>query len=383
MLRGSHMTHLRKKTSPRPPATIRQVAAAAGVSVATVSRAFDKPNVLAEGTLRRVRKVIAELRYTPNAQALMLRTSRTRLVIALVPDIANPFFSEVIRGIEKVANAQRYSVLLGDTQYDAGREDRYFDMLSRRQADGLITLVPHLPRNLADLYAPIVSACEYVRDSSVTTVYVDNLRGSQQAVEHLIELGHRHIAYISGPATSAICQDRAAGYRLALKVARLPVYPQLVRVGDFSVESGIRATKELLRSRCTFTAIACGNDEMAIGAMRALEEAGRSIPEDTSVVGFDDISFARYTKPALTTIAQPKLELGMKAMTCLAGLLADPSRAKQRHILRTELVVRNSTARAPDDTTAPRSIGRRRTSQEAFDSPSRSSLPKRNPSLKA
>jgi LacI family repressor for deo operon, udp, cdd, tsx, nupC, and nupG len=324
-------------------ATIRQVAAAAKVSVATVSRALENPQIVAEDTLRRVHAVIQELGYTPNAQAQMLRTSKTRLVIALVPDISNPFFSEVIRGIEQVAHENRYAVLLGDSQNSPAREQAYADMIPARQADGLITLVPRLPKQFGHKPFPLVNACEYVPDGGVTSVYVDNTAGALAAVQHLITLGHRSIAFISGPKLTAICTDRQRGYELALKQAKLRFNPALMGTGDFTVESGVRATEALFASGAEFSALFCANDEMAIGAMQALRARGLRIPQDVSIVGFDDIRFARYTDPPLTTIAQPKEELGRQAMRSLLEILDNPHTPPTKRVLSTDLVVRGST----------------------------------------
>jgi LacI family transcriptional regulator, repressor for deo operon, udp, cdd, tsx, nupC, and nupG len=329
----------------RRPATIRQVAAAAKVSVATVSRALENPKVVAPATLNRVQAVIRELGYTPNAQAQMLRTSKTRLVIALVPDIANPFFSEVIRGIEQVAHANRYSVLLGDTQNNPVREQAYADMVTSRQADGLISLVPRLPKEFDRKRIPLVNACEYVPEADVDKVYVDNTAGARAAVDHLLSLGHRAIAFISGPKHSAICVDRQRGYEQALRHAKVRVNRELLAVGDFSVESGMTATQAFLSRKHSFTAVFCANDEMAIGAMQALRGHGLRVPRDVSIIGFDDIRFARYTDPPLTTVAQPKTALGQQAMTALLEKLDSPNRPARAFILHTELVVRASTAR--------------------------------------
>lgn len=330
----------------RRPVTIRQVAAAAKVSVATVSRALERPDVVAPETLKRVRSVIESLRYIPNAQAQMLRTSRTGSVIALVPDIANPFFSEVIRGIERVAHASNYAVLLGDSQNDPKREESYARMLGRRQADGLITLVPRLPAK-GSARIPLVNACEYVPDSGVTSVSVDNVAGARTAVEHLVGLGHTAIATICGPLPSAICLDREKGFRLEMRRHKLKVNPALVAYGDFSVESGEAVTRRFLATGAKFTAIFCANDEMAIGAIRELQAHKLKVPQEVSVVGFDDIRFSRYVKPALTTVAQPKVELGEAAMQCLLDILNEPASSVRTIVLPTTLVVRESTAPPP------------------------------------
>jgi LacI family transcriptional regulator, repressor for deo operon, udp, cdd, tsx, nupC, and nupG len=323
---------------------IREVAMVAGASVATVSRALTQPNVVAPGTLKRVLAVIDRLGYTPNAQATILRTARTRLIVALVPDISNPFFSEVIRGIEKVAHQHEYSVLLGDTQHSKVRESAYANLVSTRQADGIITLLPHLPNVSTARPIPLVNACEYINDASVTSVYVDNKAAARLATSYLIKLGHRRIAFLSGLMNTPIRSDREAGYELALHDADLKRDPKLTIHGDFSIESGAQAVKSLFATRRQFSAIFCSNDEMAMGAMQIIKTRGLRIPKDISVIGFDDIRYARYTDPPLTTIAQPKEALGREAMTLLLELFRDATVPVRKRILPIELVVRGSTA---------------------------------------
>lgn len=341
-------------------ATIRQVAAAAKVSVATVSRVVENPKLVAPETLARVQGVIQKLGYVPNAQSQMLRTSRTRLVIALVPDIGNPFFADVIRGIEEIAHANRYSVLLGDTQNSPVREQAYVDMIAQRQADGLVSFVPRVPKEYSRKRFPFVNACEYVLDDNVTRVCVDNVAGAATATSHLVALGHRRIAHIHGPKPSAICIDRQEGYERALKQARLRVDRALIAGGDFSVESGIRATAGLLANRAQFTAIFCANDEMALGAMQALRASGLEIPRDVSVVGFDDIRFSRYSAPPLTTVAQPKMELGTEAMSSLLEMIETREVRPHKRVLTTELVVRGSTGPCRVPGTSERAKANRR-----------------------
>lgn len=324
---------------------ISAVARAANVSVATVSRALQRPEVVSEETRRRVYEAIDRLGYTPNAQARNLRTARTRLVIALVPDIANPFFSEVIRGIEQVAHENGYSVLLGDTQGSPAREQAYADMVAARQVDGLITLMRRIPKMQVTGRLPIVNACEYVKNRDITSVYVDNFAAARVAVNHLLSLGHRHIAFVSGPTDSPISIDRQNGYEAALEQAGLKSRRPAIASGDFSMESGVRAVEYFLAQKLKFTAVFCSNDEMAIGAIRALASHGLAVPGDVSVVGFDDIRFARYTSPPLTTIAQPKNELGREAMRMLIEILNDPRTPVLKRVLAADLVVRDSTAK--------------------------------------
>jgi LacI family repressor for deo operon, udp, cdd, tsx, nupC, and nupG len=333
-----------KSTRPARVRTVKEIAAAANVSVATVSRALQRPEVVSETTRQHIQEVVKRLGYTPNALARNLRTARTRLIIALLPDIANPFFSEVIRGIEQVAHESGYSVLLGETQSSLVREQAYADMVAARQADGIITMSHRVPSIPIQGRLPVVNACEYVKDSQISSVYVDNVAAADAAVSYLITLGHRDIAIVGGPPASPICVDREQGYRLALQRAQLPVQPALAVAGDFSVEAGERAIERLLAQGAAFSAVFCANDEMAIGAMRALGAHGMRVPEDVSVVGFDDIRFARYTSPALTTIAQPKHALGREATTMLIELLNDPEVPPRKRVLSADLIVRGSTA---------------------------------------
>jgi LacI family transcriptional regulator, repressor for deo operon, udp, cdd, tsx, nupC, and nupG len=324
---------------------IREVAQAAKVSVATVSRTLQMPDLVAPQTRSRVREAIERLGYTPNAQARMLRTARTHVIVALVPDITNPFFAEVIRGIEQVAHQNGYSVLLGDTQNSRVREKAYADLLATKQADGLITLLPHVPRIALSGPVPIVNACEYVKDKSITSVYVDNVAAAREGVEYLITLGHRDIAFVTGPMDSPISVDRDQGYEAALQFGGLKRDRKLTAIGDFSVESGIRAIDTLLAQGQRFTAVFCSNDEMAIGVIRAIKSSGLKVPEDISVMGFDDIRFARYMDPPLSTVAQPKDELGREAMNMLIEILRGTDVPARKRVLPTQLVIRASTAR--------------------------------------
>ena len=331
-------------TAPARGKTVKEIAAAANVSVATVSRALQRPEIVSETTRQHIHEVVKRLGYTPNALARNLRTARTRLIVALLPDIANPFFSEVIRGIEQVAHESGYSVLLGETQGSLVREQAYADMVAARQADGIITMSPRVPAIPIQGRLPVVNACEYVKDSQICSVYVDNVAAAATAVDYLVTLGHRDIAFIAGPPSSPICVDRELGYQRALQRAGVAVDPALTAVGDFSIEAGERAIELLLSRGQSFSAVFCSNDEMAIGALRALSSHGLRVPEDVSVIGFDDIRFARYTSPALTTIAQPKNALGREATTMLIELLNDPAVPPRKRVLSADLVVRGSTA---------------------------------------
>jgi len=330
--------------------TIQDVARSAGVSTATVSRVLSAPELVAEPTRQKVMTAVTALGYAPNHAAKMLRTLRTEKILVTVPDISNPFFSQVIRGVEQAAQAAGYSVLLGDTRHEAEREDRYGEMLRRKEADGLIFLGHRLPESLADLVrtmgprAPIVNGCEFSPGLGVSSAHIDNERAAAEAMEHLYGLGHRHIGVITGPLASPISRDRLTGVHTA---ARASGHGAALRVetGDFSIESGLARTLTLLDETPRLSALFCFSDEMAMGALEALRERGLRCPQDVSVIGFDDIRFARHLDPPLTTIGQPMDQIGHEAVRLLLDILAGRADDLQQVTLPHTLVVRASTAR--------------------------------------
>jgi LacI family transcriptional regulator, repressor for deo operon, udp, cdd, tsx, nupC, and nupG len=325
-------------------ATIQQVAAEAGVSVASVSRAFQFPEQVTEKTKKRVFAAVEKLNYIPNAQARAFRTSRTKLVIALVPDIGNTFFSEIIRGIEQAAKLEGYSILLGDTQYDHEKEQRYGDMLSERQADGLITLVPRLPNIRVMGRLPVVTLTQWVDDPTISAVSIDNFAAMRDSTNYIIGLGHRKIAYLGGQLNSPLSVERRKGFVEAMTNAKMAIDETICKESAFSIDNGEATAEMILATGVPFTAIICSSDELAIGAIQALRQRGLSVPEDVSVMGFDNITFARHTNPPLSTIAQPRGDLGREGMLMLLQILADPDVPTKRLVLPTKLIERGSTA---------------------------------------
>ncbi len=331
--------------------TIHDVATSAKVSTATVSRVLSNPHIVAEATRLRVLKAIQHLGYSPNAAAKTLRTATTGKFLVTVPDIANPFFSLIIQGIEETAQSNGYSVLLGDTHHDADIEDRYGLILQRREADGLIFLGHRLPKAVRSWmrdqtgYAPIVNGCEYSPSLGVPSAHIDNALAAEEVMDHLYGLGHRHIGIITGPLTSPLSRDRLQG---AMKRARAEGAAKQVIVvnGDFSIESGVAGAARLLAQATASTAIFCFNDEMAIGVLDYANRIGKSVPEALSVVGFDDIRFARYTRPALTTVSQPMREIGRETVRLLLGILQGSISKAVSVTLPYKLELRSSTARA-------------------------------------
>ncbi|HEV2531809.1 LacI family DNA-binding transcriptional regulator [Phenylobacterium sp.] len=329
--------------------SIRDVSVAAGVSVATVSRALTVPERVAKATRERVVRVAAELGYSPNLLARSLRSQQSRLIIVLVTNIANPVLSRSIRGIEKVARELGYSVLLGDTQNDEEVEAQYIGLLAARQVDGVIVLSSRLHARVFDLIlkanpeAAVVNACACLDVAPCSTVGVDDVGASRLMTEHLLSLGHRRIAVLTGPEESPHSRDRMFGYRLQLRAAGIQFDERLVVAGEFTMKSGGDAVDEVLNISPRPTALFCFNDEMAIGAIQRLNALGLSVPGDISVAGFDDIEFAAFTSPSLTTVSQPSDDMGRTAMQLLHRRLSGDDQV-ETVTLPTQLKVRHSTA---------------------------------------
>lgn len=335
--------------SVRAMATIQDVARSAGVSTATVSRVLSAPERVAEATRAKVRAAVARLGYTPNLAAKTLRTLRTEKILVTVPDISNPFFSQVIRGVEEAATAAGYSVLLGDTRHEEAREEQYASMLLRKEADGLIFLGHRLPQTLTDMVAamgartPIVNGCEFSPGLGVSSAHIDNERAAAEAMEHLYGLGHARVGVITGPLVSPISRDRLAGVRAA--AGRRGHGDDLtVATGDFSIEAGAGQADALLGGPDRPTAIFCFSDEMAMGALDAIRRRGLRCPNDVSLVGFDDIRFAPYLDPPLTTVSQPTDEIGHEVVRLLLDVLSGRAGTTRHVTLPHRLVIRASTA---------------------------------------
>lgn len=331
-------------------ATIKMVAERAGVSTATVSRALSDPHRVQPETRARVQAAIDALGYAPNFAAKSLRTLRTRKIIVMIPDVSNPFFAEVLRGAEDAAQEAGYSVLLGDTRDMAEREAQFAEMLLRKEADGLIFLGHRLPPALAKLVAdkgfgaPVVNGCDFSPELGVSSVHIDNGRAAADAINLLLSMGHRRIGLLAGPETSFLTRERLSGARRAAAIAG--VAEQLVTLhGDYTIESGAAMTAALVQSDDRPTALFAFSDEMAIGALAACREQGLVCPDDISVIGFDDIRYARFQDPPLTTIRQPMDGMGKEAVRILLAIL-DGDAARQWVTLPHDLVARGSTGPA-------------------------------------
>lgn len=327
--------------------TIYSVADLAGVSVATVSRALKQPGKVTPQTRQRVMAAVQAVGFVPNAQARNLRRQSSEAVILLVRDIGNPFYLDIYKGVEEAALERGYRVLMGDARNDEARMLRYVEMVRERHADGLILMTGGLPRSLLAQpghLPPMVVALEHFPDLALPTVRIDNVGAACAAVEHLIGLGHRRIAHITGPVPEVLSEDRHTGYLKALAAHGLAAEPGLTVRGDFSLGSGRTAVRALAGRGMAFSAIFASNDEMAVGAINELRAHGVHVPRQVSVVGFDDIVFADAAEPPLTTVHQPRREIGRIAMNLLIGCLAPDRPPPQEIVVPTRLMVRGTTA---------------------------------------
>ncbi len=329
---------------------IRAVAKKAGVSVATVSRALQKPDVVSEKTRKKVQDAAKEVGYRPNMMAKVFRSKKTHSILALVPDMSNPFFARVISGIQKAAKARGFNVILGNTLGNKETERDFARLLQTSQTDGIIQLSARYPletpENDIGSPLPIVNCCECVVDDSMPTVQLDNQEAARALVNYLVELGHKRIGVVAGPPDSPLTAGRMAGYKAALEENGLTFDASLVTEGDYSLEAGEESAATLLSVNDAPTAIFCFNDEMAYGAMRGLKEKGLSVPGEVSVAGFDDLPFSKYMEPALTSVRQPSAEFGTVAVDMLFELMSGSLAGKRHRQLPFELAIRASTGPA-------------------------------------
>lgn len=332
-------------------ANIKDVSSLAGVSVATVSRYFSAPEKVSKKNTEKVIKAIEQLNYKPNLLARNFTQSRSYSILVMAP-LANPFLLDVIQGIQEIARLKGYTVLLVDTLESPDDENKYYDMLETRLVEGIIDFKVRKKENKKPLarIENIVTLCDYVENCSSPVISVDDVKGAEKLVDYLISLGHRNIGCLTGVDFIHASHHRKLGYQNALQKAGIPLSNKMIINGDFSVTSGLNAAKEFINMVPRPTAIFSMSDKMAIGIIQGLKAEGFRVPEDISVVGFDDIEFAKYCDPPLTTIRQPAKELGSSAMKLLCNLIEgkfDPETVLRPYFLPTDLIVRGSTAAAP------------------------------------
>lgn len=330
---------------------IKEIAAEAGVSIATVSHAFRNPGRVSDESRKKVLDAAKKIGYTPNRLGASLRTSKSGNIVTIIPDVADSHNAKIIRAIEKVAHRRGYSVLLGDTQGSEEREREFAAMTVSRQADGIILMSHRLPfetgkkkLKLDDL-PPIVSGCEFTGHDCIPAVAIDDVQAAMDATHHLISYGHKDIAVITGDMDTTSSRDRLEGFRGAMSQSGLRCDEDLIILSDYSLSGGEAATESLLLRKNRPTAIFCFSDEIALGCMYALRQHGFRVPDDISVMGFDNIPVAKYFSPPLTTVAQPTEEIGTACATILLDLIEGNEPEKLRNLLPHKLLIRESTRR--------------------------------------
>jgi DNA-binding LacI/PurR family transcriptional regulator len=337
--------------------SIKDIAKKAGVSHSTVSRALGDSPLVSSETRARIQRLAREMGYSPDAQARSLVMGRTQTVGVVVTAITDPFIAEIVQAIESTAYDRGYSVILASSRSKSEREIAAVEMLQSKRVDGVIVTSSRVgalyQEHLDRLGVPVVLINSHREEmgSYTFSISVDNRHGGCLATRHLLELGHRRIAYVTGAADHSDDRERLAGYRQALTEAGIVPDRVLIVAGTGLAAGGERALPQMLALEQPPTAVFCYNDMTAIGLLRAACRAGLSIPGDLSVVGFDDIPFASFVRPALTTIAQPMPDMGRQAMEMVLALMKDQDHdggAVSNAVVQGQLIVRESSgANAP------------------------------------
>lgn len=327
-------------------ATIQDVAREAGVSTATVSRILsNSTNVLPE-TRERVLGVIEKLNYHPNRLARQFRTQETGLILVLIPELGNTFYNKILSGIEQATSEKGYHVMIAETHNDASLEEYFLECLKQKQVDGIITFSAMLPPARLEALAssfPVVVACRYYEGIELPNVTIDNCKASCDITNYLLNLGHREICCLAGNTDILIYHDRQNGYRKAMAERGIEVLPSMVRESTPSIQGGYDAVMNMVSSGMKFTAITACGDTIAIGAIQALQDLGYRVPQDVAVTGFDDIELSVLFSPKLTTVRQPKKQIGVKSVEKLLDRIAGSHLVSEQEILDYELVIREST----------------------------------------
>jgi LacI family transcriptional regulator len=306
--------------------TIKDISKEAGVSIASVSKVMngDYGNV-SEDTKNKILRIAKEMNYRPNRLARGLVINRTNIIGLIVPDIANPYFAELAKGIEHKADGYGYKLILCNTDEDLKKEESYINVLLEYNVDGVLITgnENHVSNGILEMQSCNIPLVSIDRDlgEEAYSVYVGNLEGSYIATEHLIKNGHKNIAFIGGEGVPGSRNIRLEGYLKALEEYNIPVNRDLIKIGSYQMETGYQNSKLLLENGLDFSAVVCGNDLIAFGVLTAVKDKGLKVPEDISIVGYDDIYLTTMTEPKLTTIKQPLSEISSYAMEVLARLM--------------------------------------------------------------
>lgn len=329
--------------------TIADVAREAGVSVATVSRVLNRNGPVSPAALEKVNRAITKLNYQPNVWGRRLRRKESRILLIFVPAISNPFYSSIVAGIEDEARRSRYGTMLCITNGDKAREREFIELLFDGQADGAVMLcVDKSDKHIKEIAKKvhIVQCCEYCQDTEISHVSVDNFAASGQVVRYLHSLGHRKIGFVGSVNQFISSEDRLKGYESELEKLGLSINKEYMAYADrdYSFQSGIAAARQILDRHDRPTALFCISDVLAMGAIRAAGGLGIRVPQELSVVGFDDVEYAIMMNPMLTTVSQPLYPLGKTSARILIDQI-ESGGGKGEIFLEHKLVIRDSTAR--------------------------------------
>jgi len=331
--------------------TIYDVAKKAGVSIATVSRVLNNSSAVSDRTRRLVKMAIKELNYTPNVIASALTKKSTLTLGLLIPDVSNPFFSELSRGVEDASNDFGFNIIMCNTDYSSQKEAAYIKLLRQKSVDGfIISTAYYNDENVIELLKddmPLVLLGRDIEDTEglpIDVVGSDNVKGGYLATKHLIELGHKRIACLLGPPQIKVNLEREIGYLKAMREAKLKVFPELVGYGDFKFEFGYKKTLEIFKRPIKPTAFFAANDLTALGVIKALKTLRLSVPRDVSVVGYDNTILAELTDPPLTTINQQMRKMGYLATKLLIKRIKGERSPGKRLVCDTQLILRKTTA---------------------------------------
>jgi LacI family transcriptional regulator len=328
--------------------TIKDIAKKAGVSYSTVSRALNNDKIIKQETRERIARIAREMGYKPNAIARGLVMKETNTLGLVIPDITNPFYPEVARGIEECANEYGYTIFLCNSNWDSVKENKYIDILQSKRVDGIIVApVSQELDIIRKTYAasmPVVFVGKKIEFSNSSYVVIDNRKGGFIATEYLLNKGYTRIAFIGGLEKDSTNHDRLMGYQDALKINNIPVDPSIIKQGSFKRESGYDSMISLLEQGNEIQAVFAGNDVIAFGVMQAIRAKGLRIPEDIAVVGFDNIPISGYPEISLTTVDQDKYKIGRLAAEMAINYIknSEDTWESKAVVLEPKLVVRNS-----------------------------------------
>lgn len=329
--------------------TISDIARIANVSKATVSRVINnKSEGVSKETAQRIRKIIKELGYRPNTLAQSIVSSKAKMLGLVIPDITNPFFPQLVRGIEDYANSCGYTVFLCNSDNDPKKEERYLLSFIDKRVDGVILASTgshsFILEQLNNYNIPFVIVDRPLSNESADLcVYVNNYSGVYSAVEHLIRSGHRRIAFLGGTKNVITTNERFEGYKNALKDSHIPLDKSLIKFGDYSIISGTSMMEALLDNNTDFTAVMAGNDLIAIGAVKVLKRHGIRIPDECEIIGFDGIEMAEVFDPSISTVVQPIYEIAVDSAKLLIGKINGEITSSKKIVVEPSLVLRATT----------------------------------------